>query len=67
MFLKTRLAAFIAALAVGAPVATAGAATSPAAAPVNASPSCPVGYAGPTNLATGCPFWLMTPAVQLPQ
>jgi hypothetical protein len=23
------------------------------------SPSCPVGYSGPTNLATGCPWWMM--------
>jgi hypothetical protein len=23
------------------------------------SPRCPADYTGPTNLATGCPFWLM--------
>jgi hypothetical protein len=28
--------------------------------PVSTSPSCPAGYDGPTNLATGCPFWLMS-------
>jgi hypothetical protein len=25
-----------------------------------ASPHCPTGYAGPTNLATGCPYWMMS-------
>lgn len=33
----------------------------PAADPGVGSPHCPIGYAGPTNLATGCPFWLMVP------
>jgi hypothetical protein len=61
MFRKRRLGAFaavIAALAVATPVASAG--------PVavtdlgNPSPGCPAWYVGPTNLATGCPYWLMT-------
>jgi hypothetical protein len=30
----------------------------PAANP-DANPTCPAGYSGPTNPATGCPFWLM--------
>jgi hypothetical protein len=67
MFLRTPLTALIAAVALGAPVASAGADTSAATDPVSGSPSCPVGYAGPTNLATGCPFWVMTPPVPLPR
>jgi hypothetical protein len=70
MFLKRRLAAFaplIAALAVGAPVALASAATIPATDPVITGPSCPDGYAGPTNLATGCPFWMMSHSVEYPR
>jgi hypothetical protein len=58
MFLKTRfaaLAAVIAALAV--PVASASAATSPV--KDLGTPRCPDGYAGPTNLATGCPWWMI--------
>jgi hypothetical protein len=64
MFLKRRLAAFapvFAALAVGSPVASAGAAD-----PVITGPDCPEGYAGPINLATGCPYWLMSYTVQYP-
>ena len=67
MFVKRRfsaVAAVISALAVGAPVALASAATVPAANPVITGPSCPDGYDGPTNLATGCPYWLMTYNVQ---
>ena len=26
----------------------------------NPNPTCPVGYSGPTNLATGCPWYLMS-------
>ena len=75
MFLKRRLADFaavIAALAVGAPVAAAGAATVPVTDPVDpvdpviTGPSCPDGYSGPTNLATGCPWWMMTYKVEYP-
>jgi hypothetical protein len=67
MFLRRRLAAFAivtAAGAVGAPVALASAAAIPATPPVVAGPSCPDGYAGPTNLATGCPYWMMSYTVQ---
>jgi hypothetical protein len=69
MSLKRRLAAFAAvttALAVGAPVALVGAATSPGTDPVITGPSCPEGYSGPTNLATGCPFWMMSYTVEYP-
>jgi hypothetical protein len=64
MFLSRRLAAcaaVTAALAAGAPLASASAATVPATDPGLGSPHCPDGYAGPTNLATGCPWWLMVP------
>jgi hypothetical protein len=60
MFLKRRLAAFaavIAALGGGAPAALA---IIPVKDPLGGSPSCPAGYSGPTNLATGCPWWLMS-------
>jgi hypothetical protein len=66
MFLKRRFAALTAVTAaLAVPVASATAATSP----VNdwgigslsglGSPRCPDGYAGPTNLATGCPWWMI--------
>jgi hypothetical protein len=61
MFLKRRLAglaAVTAMLAVGAPAASTSAAILPVALPAN--PSCPANYNGPTNLATGCPWWLMS-------
>ena len=69
MFLKRRRAAFapvIAAVAVGASAALASAATIPVTDPVITGPSCPDGYAGPTNLATGCPYWIMSYTVQYP-
>jgi hypothetical protein len=52
---------FIAAIALAVPAA-AGADPSP----VISGPSCPDGYSGPTNLATGCPYYLMTYTVQYP-
>ena len=69
MFLQRRLPAFapiIAALAVSAPVAMANAATIPVSNQVIAGPSCPVGYAGPTNPATGCPPAMMSYTVTDP-
>jgi hypothetical protein len=69
MFLTRRLTAFAAvsaALAVAAPVGSASATAVPAADPDMGSPSCPQGYSGPVNLATGCPWWLMTPRVVPP-
>ncbi|HEY6759080.1 MAG TPA: hypothetical protein VI318_06295 [Baekduia sp.] len=66
MLLKGRLAVVIAALVVGAPAAAAGATAAPATDPVVTGPSCPDGYAGPTNLATGCPYWLMSYTVAYP-
>lgn len=63
MFLTRRLAALtpvIAALAVAAPVAAATTATPDVTKPVITGPSCPADYDGPTNLATGCPYWLMS-------
>jgi hypothetical protein len=69
MSLKRRLAAFAAvttALAVGGSVPSGGAATSPGTDPVVTGPSCPEGYSGPTNLATGCPYWMMSYRVEYP-
>jgi hypothetical protein len=68
MLLNRRRAAWapiIAALTIGAP-AIAGAATPPTAKPVVTGPSCPDGYAGPTNPATGCPYYLMSYTVSYP-
>jgi hypothetical protein len=61
MFLKRRLAALaavMAALAVGSPAGSAGATILPVR--DSANPSCPRWYHGPTNLATGCPYWIMS-------
>jgi hypothetical protein len=69
MFLKRRLVAFAsvtAALAATLPVAFAGAATVPASNPVVTGPSCPAGYTGPTNPATGCPYYTMAYTVTYP-
>jgi hypothetical protein len=68
MFLRSGLAAFaaVAALAVGAPVALASATTIRVGDPVITGPSCPDGYDGPTNLATGCPWWMMAYSVEYP-
>jgi hypothetical protein len=62
MFLKRSFAAFAATalLAVGPLGASASAETMSAADRTGASPNCPAGYAGPTNLATGCPYWMMS-------
>jgi hypothetical protein len=62
----TALAALSAALGVVGPAGSANAATSPAKDPVITGPSCPDGYDGPTNLATGCPWWMMTYSVEYP-
>jgi hypothetical protein len=65
MFLKRRLVAFlgvIATSAVGVPAAPASAGAVPVRDPAAGSLSCPAWYAGPTNLATGCPYWIMSPA-----
>jgi hypothetical protein len=69
MFLKRRLAAFaavIAALAVGAPVALASTTAVPVTDAAITGPDCPPGYNGPTNLATGCPYWMMSYHVASP-
>jgi hypothetical protein len=61
MFLTRRFAAFAAVTVLAVPAASASAATSPATASDQGSPHCPDGYSGPTNLATGCPWYLMVP------
>jgi hypothetical protein len=69
MFLKKRLAAFasvITAVTVGVPVAFASAATVPVGNSVVTGPTCPDGYSGPTNPATGCPYYLMAYTVTSP-
>jgi hypothetical protein len=69
MFLKRRLVVFAsvtAALAAALPVAFASAATVPASNPVVTGPSCPAGYTGPTNPATGCPYYTMAYTVTYP-
>jgi len=69
MSLKRRLTAFaavIAAVGVGGPARSASATAVPVADPVVTGPSCPDGYAGPTNLATGCPYYMMTYTVAYP-
>jgi hypothetical protein len=59
------VAAVVTALAVGGPVLAANAAPDPAPPPTPpsnpGSPHCPSWYTGPTNLATGCPYWIMVP------
>jgi hypothetical protein len=62
----TASAAVVAALAVGASAGVASGAPSPSTDAVITGPSCPDHYSGPTNLATGCPYWLMTYTVQYP-
>jgi hypothetical protein len=63
MFLKrlhASFAALIVALALGAPAVSASATNSPVwENPGQGSPHCPDWYSGPTNLATGCPWWIM--------
>ena len=71
MFVKRGIAALapvIVALAVGVPAASSAPAIPdpPGPQPVITGPSCPAGYNGPTNLATGCPFWMMTYTVEYP-
>jgi hypothetical protein len=69
MALKRRVtacAALIAALGVGAAAGSASATTNPYADAVITGPSCPDGYTGPTNLATGCPWWIMSYTVAVP-
>ena len=68
IFPKRRLAALapaVAALAIAAPATVATAASSDPA-PVVSGPSCPDGYSGPTNLATGCPYYTMSFTVKYP-
>jgi hypothetical protein len=62
----TAVAAATAALGVGAPAGLATATSPPVTDAVITGPSCPDGYAGPTNLATGCPWWIMSYTVQSP-
>jgi hypothetical protein len=65
MFIKRRVAAsaaVIAALAVGAPVASGSAATTPASGPAVGAYSCPLGITDP---ATGCgPYWRVDPPLR---
>jgi hypothetical protein len=53
-------------VSIGAPQALARPVRMPVAGPVIVGPSCPRDYAGPTNLATGCPYWLMTYTIEYP-
>jgi hypothetical protein len=55
------IAAVVTALGVGGPVLAANAAPHPAPPAPQGSPHCPAWYHGPTNLATGCPYWIMVP------
>ena len=63
MFLTRRLAACTAlTVALAVPVASANAAPPPrpsGTGQAQGSPHCPAGYSGPTNLATGCPWYVM--------
>lgn len=62
----TTLVAALATLGAGTPAAVARTATDPVVHPVVSGPSCPDNYSGPTNLATGCPWYLMTYTVAYP-
>ena len=69
MSLKHRLttfAAVIVGLGVGGPAGMASATASPVPDPIVTGPSCPDDYNGPTNLATGCPYWIMSYTVAYP-
>jgi hypothetical protein len=61
MFLKQSLVLLLAILAVLAFGALAASAkTAPVSLKADGSPSCPAGYSGPTNPATGCPYTTMS-------